>query len=136
MLPRENQSYGGACLNLFRASRFDVLWIEDDWKWIKPFRLADVEAAARDGFNFHRGGVRVGATSPTFWKRHLIEYLLERYPSPPRKASELQFKRILHRGGGFRNNMHLGSIPKGATVDVGRKSEFGGKWPLGGVNCP
>ena len=119
-----NLGYGGSILELLRRTENDVLWIEDDWEWLKPFRLADAFAACRDGYNFGNPGIMIGATSPNLWRRRVVDYLIDNFGRPER-ASERGIKHRLR--GRFRSNSRRGRIPPGLIREIGRRrlGEFG-----------
>lgn len=114
MASTTNQSWGVSVRRIMREVEHDLLWIEDDYVWLRPWRVDDMLAYARDGYNFQRKKVKFGATSPTFWRKHTVDYLLEHFPRHPEKASENEVKRILshrrRRGAGFMMQAEYGPI--------------------------
>ena len=105
MASTTNQSWGVSLQRIMEQVRHDLLWIEDDYVWDSHWRVDDMLEAAVDGYNFSRKKVKFGATSPTFWKRHTVDYLLAHLPQPIERASENAIKRILsHRR---RNGAHF-----------------------------
>jgi len=78
--PGYRQGFGGSVYCLLRHVRHDVLWVGDDWLWIKPFSLARVLEQTDDCFTFVGGKAQAGVMHPTVWRRHVVAYLLAHWP--------------------------------------------------------
>jgi len=81
---RKNLGFGGSVKRLMKKTKYDVLWIEDDYSWKRKFRLSDILAAMEkqesDYFSFVRQNIRTGCCSPSYWSRELIDWLLKHWP--------------------------------------------------------
>jgi len=96
-----------------------LLIVEDDWLWQKDWRLADVNAAANDAFSFCEQRWMVGGTSPSFWRRYVLNMLLDNYPTEE-PVREIAFKRILARKHHYRHG-NWGDVPKGCCREIGHE---------------
>lgn len=121
-----NQGFGGSMLNVLRHARNDMLWIEDDKLWVKSFRMARVQRACRDAFNFGRTGTRVGCTTPSFWRLHVVEYLRDWLAKQAniRRITERRIKHALHFEAGFQSNQNHAGLPIDPSRDMGKQQLY------------
>jgi len=92
---KTNQGFGRGARHLLQLVEHDTLWIEDDWLWTKPFCLAEVLRVTKDCYSFVTGKTVAGAMHPSFWKKHVIDYLLEHYPPTLERIHEGTIVKIL-----------------------------------------
>ena len=76
----EHQGFSGSLHEVWSKTTNHVLHIEDDWLWLWPWKLQDVLDTALDGYCFNHRRARAGATSPTLWKRHMMDSVLAAWP--------------------------------------------------------
>jgi hypothetical protein len=128
----ENQGFGRAVHKVLSCLERDSLWIEDDWEWTKPFRLVDVDSNTKDKFCFIQPNCPIGLTGPSFWKFHVIKYLLDHWPTP---ATEGTFSTALSPSG-YRTNATRGAVPRRPLRDIGREAmaNMGFNRTLQGIN--
>jgi len=119
---KTNVGYGRAYGRALRQVRHDVLNVEDDFFWIAPWSLAAVIKATgqADGRAFfHKQRFPIGTTSPAFWRRHVVEAILERFGSLRDVRDEVAFKKYLGPVMGFRYGAQAG-VPGDLWRHVGR----------------
>jgi len=93
-----HRGYGGAVSRMLELMENDVLWVEDDWDWTgKSFRMADVLAATKDCFSFWGPTTKAGALHPTFYRKHVFDFLRGRMPENLATFSECLSFHILRR---------------------------------------
>lgn len=102
--PKKNVGFGMAARELFDfACHYDTLWIEDDWLWERPFRLADVRArlAETGATQFSFVGVKadVGNMHPTYWTEPQVRYVAEHFPEPLSAVCEGSIVAVCKQGG-------------------------------------
>ena len=129
---RRNRGYAGAVqfgFERFLAGDADwCLWAEDDWLWVRRFRLRRViDAIAASGADYanliHRHS-RVGSTQPSLWSRPMAKALLRRGVGPEKRN-----KGWLRRNG-WEAARHLGLGRGAVAIDIGRGTGAGGGWNL------
>jgi hypothetical protein len=103
LCPEKQALFGGAAKALFAESMSDTLWIEDDWLWTRPFRLADVRArlAETGATQFSFVGVKaaVGNMHPTYWTAEQVQYIAKHFPEPLEEVCEGTISKVCGRGG-------------------------------------
>lgn len=102
---RKWTSYGRAFWNVIEQCQNDLLLIEDDKLWHKPFRLREIEAAAADimVFSFPRcklplPGPVPFTTAPAFHHYHAVQWWREHYPADKDRLADRTFYKIFKAG--------------------------------------
>lgn len=113
-----NQGYDGSILNALRHVRGDVLWVEDDKIWTKPFRVESVIENSGDGFFFLGPDTRCGSTSPSFWRHRLAVFLRDWLIQCPNLRT-IRERDLIQVAGHYESNRTMGDVPSRAFGDLG-----------------
>ncbi len=100
------RGYGESVHKVMSKTTNPVLWIEDDYLWLFPFRLEDLRLEETDFASFMVSGqsrAYFGSTCPSFWGRRAVDCLLQQYPKDHR-ISEVTIKRIIRSNGKSKSN--------------------------------
>ncbi|KKK76598.1 hypothetical protein LCGC14_2862010, partial [marine sediment metagenome] len=103
MADRSSRGMGNAVRRLMsEVGKNGVLWIEEDWRWIREFSLSDilkaVEDEGGDSFNFCKVGGRVCGLHPTYWSYKMVRCLLDNWPGD-KGFNDVIGKRIMNANG-------------------------------------
>lgn len=117
----EQQGFSGSLYEVWSKTDQHVLHIEDDWFWHHPWKLQDVLDIARDGYSFCHRRARTGVTSPSLWKRHVIESVLAAWPKN-RPINENWLRIFCHHRMRYRNAKEWAGGVCRPCSDVGRNA--------------
>ncbi len=122
MADRSSKGMGNAVRRLMSEVRPNgVMWIEEDWRWIKEFSLTDIFKAVEDeegdSFNFCRVGGRIAGLHPTYWSYKMVQCLLENWPGD-KHFTDVRGKRVM-KAKGIWKYAHGKHIPRGLCQHVG-----------------
>lgn len=121
MEAEEQQGFSGSLYEVWSKTDQHVLHIEDDWFWHHPWKLQDVLDIARDGYSFCHRRARTGVTSPSLWKRHVIESVLAAWPKN-RPINENWLRIFCHHRMRYRNAKEWAGGVCRPCSDVGRNA--------------
>jgi hypothetical protein len=101
-----NCGMGRGVRRLMEEVEHDVLWIEDDWEWYRPFRLMDfvrqMEEEKADGWSFTRRGGKIGMMHPNCWTKRIVDALRRAWPGDD-GFKDTKSQRILRKQTDYRN---------------------------------
>ncbi len=87
-----HSGFGGSLLRVLREVRNPFMSIEDDFRWIRDFRLGDIIARQEDYVNFK--GTPCGSISPSYWSPRMVGFMRTHFPEPAQHVTARDLMRI------------------------------------------